>query len=104
MNGNFEVDKSAYPYATLHKGNKVLVQEVRKQEAVTQINVGSAVGNAVALRLNALYWSRKEVKLQETIDNIGDLIRTTAKDLYDSKIITATLYTSVVQQLEPQEA
>lgn len=101
MNGNFEVDKSAYPYAVGHRGNKVLVRNVQTLEEVSQVNVGPKVGEAVALRLNALYWSRKVDKLQESLDGIEALIKATAKDLYDIRSITATLYQSVVQQLAP---
>lgn len=103
MNGNFEVDKSAYPYAAAHRGNKVVIRNTQTLEEPTTVNVGTQVGTAVALRLNALYWSRKVDKLQDELDNIEMVIRVTAKGLYTDRIITATLYESIVGQLQPIE-
>lgn len=103
MNGNFEVDKSAYPYSAAHRGNKVVIRNTQTLEEVSPVNVGTQVGTAVALHLNALYWSRKVDKLQYALDSIEAVIRATAKGLYNDRIITATLYESIVTQLKPIE-
>lgn len=70
MNGNFEVDKSVYPYAPLYRGSAIGVHNVRTQEVTIKANLGAVVAGAVALDLNALYWARKERELVDAKENI----------------------------------
>ncbi len=62
MNGNFERDKGAYPYAAMHLGASIRVVHVPTlTEPLPEVNLNFAAAAAVALNLNALYYKKESI-------------------------------------------
>ena len=100
MNGNFEFDKSAYPYAAGYQGTAWRIVNVQTRDNVTELKVPRKVAEAVALDLNSLYWARKVEKLRDLKEGLSEHVKATAYRLYkEEHAITATDYQAVSAQV-----
>lgn len=91
MNGNFEIDKSAYPYAGVTIGSGVRVLYTPTQDQITG-NLPRPVAAAVALRLNTLHHSRTPQSLTQLgvlLENIDELVRDEARSCHERATIDA---------------
>ena len=69
MNGNFERDKSAYPYAAMHIGEAVRVVHIPTlTEPLPEVNLNFAAAAAVALNLNVLYYKKEAISGGEILE------------------------------------
>lgn len=105
MNGNFERDKSAYPYAALHlgQGSDTQITKVTTREVVYKPLLPHIVAAAVAVELNAKYYARDAEALADaTGSGIYNLVRLSARQLLTEGRITGPQYTQISQRAQAE--
>lgn len=99
MNGNFEHDKSSYPYSVLRQGDGAYLAHIPSLEKLTEISLPVAVVGIAALELNVAYWSERA---QPTVlpKDIKAVLLRAAKEAYTNRDISGPVYDQVKGQIE----
>lgn len=100
MNGNFQVDKSIYPYGVITKGDGSHVQYTPGLLVLTTSGLPSHVAHAVALQLNTMHYNGPtgpETARTERF-HINKLITLAAANSYESKAIDGPAYQHILDR------
>lgn len=99
MNADFERDKGTYPYGPVRRGDSYYLTHIPSQEQLCVIGVPALLAVQTANRLNALYYKRKELQVEEFKGAIKLNLLLDARTLLDSGELDATHYQGIVNNL-----
>lgn len=104
MNGNFEYDKGSYPYGTVRIGDNYKLARVNSGDVLYEGVLPKPVAESVALRINAVFWSRDDAKLAEILTRIPALVKEEAHNSYLQQIINGDVAQQVIDKATEAEA
>lgn len=99
MNADFERDKGTYPYGPLRRGDSYFLAHIPAQVALCTVALPEAVVVKTSNRLNALYYGREDVGLQDSLKNITHLLSVDARAMLDAGTLDATHYQGIIDHL-----
>lgn len=99
MNGNFEHDRSTYPYSVLRQGDGAYLAYTPSLKKLTQINLPVAVVGIAALELNVAYWAER-AQPTTLLKNIKAVLLRAAKEAYTNRDISGPAYDQVKHSIE----
>jgi len=98
MNGNFEIDKSSYPYSRIRIGETHKLVHTPTQDMLTTGSLPIQVADAVALRLNALHYTdtgKSTSALLDHLEDLNPLIRIEAATAFDNGVIDGIAFSQI---------
>ena len=99
MNGNFEHDKSSYPYSVLRRGEGAYLMYTPSLEKLSDLDLPIVVVCIAALELNVAYWAER-AQPTALLKNIKAVLLRAAKEAYTNRDISGPAYDQVKGQIE----
>lgn len=91
MNGNFEHDKSSYPYSVLRQGDGAYLTYIPSLKKLSELNLPVSVVKLAALELNVAYWA-ESAQPTLLLKNIKAVLLRAAKEAYTERSISGPNY------------
>lgn len=100
MNGNFEHDKSSYPYSVLRQGDGAYLAHTPSLKKLADLNLPVAVIGLAALELNVAYWGTPKKDITPLLKNVKALLLRAAREAYTERSISGPSYDQIKGQIE----
>lgn len=100
MNGNFEYDKSTYPYSPMRQGDGTYLIHVPSLGKLSTLPLPPAVVGIAALELNIAYWGTPKTDITPLIKGIKAVLLRAAKEAYTNRDISGPAYDQVKANIE----
>lgn len=100
MNGNFEYDKSSYPYSEMRQGDGTFLIYTPSLDKLCKLPLPHAVVYQAALELNIAYWGTPKKDITPLLKNIKAVLLRAAREAYTNRDIIGPVYDQVKAQIE----